>query len=140
MLSPDRDVDNEINQDAWSPELPAFVYTCIDSVEQVQVLVLLGTGDRPWTARLVAQEMSLSDHVVRHHLESMAARGLIAVTVAGDASTWRYAPKTDTLRRLGDELVEAYQRTPMAVVRLVAANARPSIRSISDAFRLRDPR
>ena len=133
-------MDNEFSEAAWSPELRAFVYSCIDSVEQVQVLVLLGSGDRAWTARLVAQESSLSDHVVRHHLESMAARGLIAVTVAGDASTWRYAPKSDTLRRLSDELVAAYQRSPMAVIRLVATNARPSIRSISDAFRFRDPR
>jgi hypothetical protein len=133
-------VDSEFNQDAWSPELRAFVYSCIDSVEQVQVLVLLGSSERPWTARLVAQEMSLSDHAARHHLESMAARGLVAVTVSGDAATWRYAPKSDTLRRLGDELVAAYQRSPMAVIRLVATNARPSIRSISDAFRLRDRR
>lgn len=133
-------MDNEFSQDTWSPELRAFVYSCIDSVEQVQVLVLLGTDDRPWTARLVAKEMSLADHAVRHHLESMAARGLIAVTVAGDAATWRYAPKTDTLQRLGDELVAAYQRAPMAVVRLVATNARPSIRSISNAFRFREPR
>lgn len=133
-------MDNEFSQDTWSPELRAFVYSCIDSVDQLQVLVLLGTGEGPWTARLVAQQMSLSDHAVRHHLESMAARGLVVVTVAGDAATWRYAPKSDTLRRLGDELVAAYQRVPMAVIRLVATNARPSIRSISDAFRLRDPR
>ena len=131
-------MDDENSQDRWSPELRAFVYSCIDSVEQVQVLVLLRSGEGMWTARRVAQEISLSDHLARHHLESMAARGLVAVTVTGEASTWRYAPKSETLGRLGDQLVDEYRRAPMAVVRLVASNARPSIRRIADAFRLRD--
>jgi hypothetical protein len=131
-------VDDEFSQDQWSPELRAFVFSCIDSVEQVQVLVLLCGGDGPWTARRVAQETGLSDHAARHHLESMVARGLVAVTVAAEASTWRYGPKSDTLRRLGDQLVEQYRQAPMSVVRLVASNARPSIRRIADAFRFRE--
>lgn len=120
-----------------SPELRAFIYSCIDSVEQVQVLDLLSSSDAGWTSRRVAERASLGDAVARHHLESMVARGLVSITVAGETS-YRYAPKTETLRRYGDQLVDQYRRAPMSVIRLIASNVAPSVKRIADAFRLRD--
>ncbi len=132
-------MDDERNDELPSPELRAFIYSCIDSVEQVQVLDLLSSSDDAWTARGVAEQASMSDATARHHLESMAARGLVAITVASETS-YRYAPKTDALRRYGDQLVAQYRRAPMSVIRLIANNVAPSVKRIADAFRLRDRR
>lgn len=123
--------------DLPSAELRAFINSCIDAVEQVQILALLRARDDGWTARRVASEASLPDSAARHHLETLAARGLVAITVAHEL-TYRYAPKTPTLARYGDELVAFYHRAPVALLRVVATNVRPSIRRIADAFRLRD--
>ena len=130
-------MDDDRKDELPSPELRAFIYSCIDSVEQVQVLDLLSSTDAAWTARRVAERASLSDAVARHHLESMAARGLVSITVAGELS-YRYAPKSEALRRYGDLLVAQYRRAPMSVIRLIASNVAPSVKRIADAFRLRD--
>ena len=44
------------------------------------------------------------------------------------------------LKDASESLVAQYRQAPMSVVRLVASNARPSIRRIADAFRFRDPK
>jgi hypothetical protein len=129
-------VNEEREEDVPSPELRAFIYSCIDSVEQVQVLDLLSSSDTAMTARGVAERASLSDTAARHHLESMAARGLVAITVGSELS-YRYAPKSDALRRYGDLLVAQYRRAPMSVIRLIASTVAPSVKRIADAFRLR---
>lgn len=130
-------MDDQRKDELPSPELRAFVYSCIDSVEQVQILVLLSASDAAWTARRVAEHAALSDASARHHLESLAARGLLTITVAAELS-YRYAPKSDSLRRYGDQLVAQYQRAPMPLLRLIASNVKPSVKRIADAFRLRD--
>lgn len=129
--------DNTPPGDLPSAELRAFIYSCIDDVEQVQILALLSESDQARSARRVAAEASLADSAARHHLESLAARGLVSITV-GQELTYRYAPKTANLRRYGDELVTLYRRAPLAILRLVATNLRPSVKRIADAFRLRD--
>lgn len=130
-------MDDSQPEELPSAELKAFIYSCIDDVEQVQILALLSASDQALPTRRVAQEASLADTAARHHLESLAARGLVAITVAQEL-TYRYAPKTPALRRYGDELVAFYRRAPMALLRVVATNVRPSVKRIADAFRLRD--
>ena len=120
-----------------SAELRAFVYSCIDSIEQVHILALLGNSGEAWTARRVAEHVSLADTVVRHHLETLAARGLLAIAVGTELS-YRYAPKSDMLRRCGDQLIGGYERAPLSILRLVATSVGPSVKRIADAFRLRD--
>ena len=120
-----------------SPELRAFVYSCIDSVEQVQILGLLAAANQALTARQVAAQVSLADPVARHHLETLAARGLLAISVGAELS-YRYSPKSETLRRYGDLLVVQYREAPMSVLRLVATSVGPSVKRIADAFRLRE--
>lgn len=129
--------DHPRDHDLPSAELKAFISSCIDDVEQVQILVLLSGSEQAWPARQVAAEASLADATARHHLESLAARGLVVIAV-GRETTYRYAPKTPNLKRYGDELITFYHRAPMALLRLVATNVRPSVRRIADAFRLRD--
>lgn len=131
-------MDDDGRGHAPSAELRAFVFSCIDSVAQVQVLTLLSSAEAQWTTREVAQAAALSDAEARHHLESMAARGLLTVTVTGEYSVWRYQAKSEALRRYSELLVAEYRHAPMNVIRLVASSARPSVRRISDAFRLRE--
>ena len=118
------------------PGLRAFLYSCIDGVEQVEILSCLARSGRAWTAWAAAGELGLSDVSARHHLETLAARGLLTITVDAEVS-YAYAPKTADLKGYADDLVARYGRSRTAVLRFIAANPR-RIKRFSDAFKLRD--
>ena len=129
-----------MNQSAFSelpPELRAFLYSCIDSVEQVEILVLLCREGGPWTARATAGRVGLPDAVARHHLETLAARGLLQISVASEV-LYSYAPKNADLRRYADQLSEQYATARMAIMRFVVSHSR-RLKRFSDAFKLRAP-
>jgi hypothetical protein len=119
------------------PELRAFLYSCIDAVEQVEILVLLCQSDRACSAKAVASNLSVTDAVARHHLETLVARGLLQATIGAEV-TYRYAPKSVELRRYGDQLVEQYTTSRTAILQTVATASRRSVKRFSDAFKLRD--
>lgn len=129
-------MDDPISDELPS-ELRAFLYSCIDAVEQVEILALLGPADRAWTVKGVAAELQISDAAVRHHLESLTARGLLHITVGQDVS-YRYEPRSSTLRGYGDALVAHYARSRVTILRLIASNHRRSMKRFADAFKLRD--
>jgi predicted ArsR family transcriptional regulator len=119
-----------------SPELRAFLYSCIDAVEQVELLAVVSQSGRSWTAHAVGQALGVTDTVARHHLETLAARGLLQITVGAELS-YSYAPKTGELRRYADQLVERYATSRTAVLRFITSNPR-RLKQFSDAFKLRD--
>lgn len=123
-------------RDELSPELRAFLYSCIDAIEQLEILVLLRKSGQPWTTRAVAAELGLADVQTRAYLETLTARGLLAAT-AGNEITYRFEPRTPELARYATLLAEAFATSRSAVVRFVATTSRRT-KSFSDAFKLRD--
>ena len=127
------------DSDAQLPhELRAFLHTCIETIEQVELLMMLRGSERLRTAREIAGELGVSTSVARHDVETLAARGLLEVHV-GDEIAYRYRPKSEELARYGDLLARHYITSRHAVLGFVAAESRLSIKRFSDAFRLRDP-
>jgi predicted ArsR family transcriptional regulator len=120
------------------PELRAFLYSCIDSIEQVEILLLLQRTGRCWTARAVSVELVLPGPSARIHLETLAARGLLQVTIENEVA-YRYAPRSAELRRYGDQLGEYYGHSPTQILRCIAATPRRALKHFADAFKLREP-
>ena len=118
------------------PELRAFLYACVDAVEQAEIIVTLHASDGSCTAGTLGRELGMPDTIARHHLETLVARGLLQTVVRGELF-YRYAPKTPELQRLADALCESWGHSRSAVLRFIATNPRSSMRSFSDAFRLR---
>lgn len=123
-------------RDELSPELRAFLYSCIDTIEQLEMLVLLRRSGQPWTTRAVAAELGLKDVQTRASLEMLTARGLLAAR-AGDEVTYTFEPRTPELTRYAAQLAEAFATARSAVLRFVASSSRRT-KSFSDAFKLRD--
>jgi predicted ArsR family transcriptional regulator len=119
-------------------ELRAFLYSCIESIEQVELLIMLRGSDRFRTAREVAAELHAPSAIARRDLETLAARGLLEVTVAQETA-YRYRPKSAELARYGDLLAQHYVTARPAIFSLVSAQSRLAAKRFSDAFRLRDP-
>lgn len=117
--------------------LRAFLYSCIDSIEQLEVLTLLQGLDSPWSARMVARELGLSDTVARAYLDALAARGLAWATVR-DEVRYGFKPASPALARYCDELASHLEQSRSDVLRFVAALPPPAVRSFANAFKLRD--
>ena len=119
------------------PAVRAFIHSCIESIGQVELLILLRGSERVRTAREVASELGVSPAVARRDLETLAARGLLEVRV-GNETSYRYRPKTEDLARHCDLLAQHYVRSRAAVLGFVATEARLSIKRFADAFKLRN--
>ena len=117
--------------------LRAFLYSCIDSIEQLDVLMLLRISGEPWVAREVAKEVGLSDARARAYLDALSARGLVHAVVRSEI-TYTFRPSSDALRKYTDELAEALDSSRAEVLRFVAALPPSSVRSFANAFKLRD--
>ena len=125
-----------MSSDDLSAELKAFIFACVDAVEQVELLTRLPPGDAALSAHAVGEALGVSPAVARHHLETLNARGLLQIEI-GDEVRFRYAPRSTRLRHLGDALVAAYTADRLAVLRAIAQHAKSSLKSFADAFKLR---
>lgn len=121
-----------------SAHLRAFLYSCIDSLEQLDVLLLLHGSAEPRTARDVAQELGLRDARARASLDALVARGLLHAMVRSEIA-YSYRPSSDALRSYMDELVSEMEHARGEVLRFVASLPPSSVRSFANAFRLREP-
>jgi DNA-binding FadR family transcriptional regulator len=123
---------------ALPPELRAFLHSCIESIEQIELLMMLRGSDRLRTAREVAAEFGISPALARRDLETLSARGLLEVRV-GEETAYRYRPKTEELGRYSDLLAQHYVTSRPAVLGFVATESRLSAKRFADAFKLRKP-
>jgi hypothetical protein len=118
-------------------ELRAFLYSCLDSWEQVELLVaILGSG-RAWTSRAVSTEFGLPEAAARHHLETLTARGLLATKTAASIE-YRYEPRTPALARYCELLKHHHETSRTAVLTYMTTGLRGSARRFSNAFKLKD--
>lgn len=117
--------------------LRAFLYSCIDSIEQLEALSLLRDSGTAWSARAVAQEIGITDAGARGLLESLVARGLLSAVVREEV-TYAFRPVSEALTGYCEELAEELVRSRVDVLRFVAALPPPAIRSFAKAFKLRD--
>lgn len=111
--------------------------THIRSIEQLEVLVLLrATADREWSAPEVSRELGSSVMSIQDRLGDLAARGFLAAREAETQHMYRFAPRTEEVRRLVDELARAYKERRLTIVNLIYARAPSDVESFSEAFKL----
>ena len=112
----------------------AFVAQHIDSVEQLEVLLLV--RDQParwWTAEEVATELRIAPGSAAQRMEDLRAVGLLA----GSASSSRYEPRTPALADEVSTLAQMYQSHRVAIISVIFSRPSERIRSFADAFRIR---
>jgi DNA-binding IclR family transcriptional regulator len=114
-------------------DLRAFLYSCIESVGQVEALIRLRMAGKPASVRELAPNLGLPPAVVRRDLESLTARGLLRADV-GDEVSYRYAPASPDLARFADLVATHYAGNREAIVRFISARA---ARTFADAFKIR---
>lgn len=114
-------------------DVQALIASSIDSVEQLEVLLLLhGSGGRQWRAPDVSAALSTNDQSAARCLASLAASGLLHA----DGEIYRYDPQPE-LRGAVDTLARIYSRYRVRIIQLIFASPSGNVQSFADAFRIR---
>lgn len=127
-----------MTHDALSDDIRRLIADHINSVEQLEVLLLLrGKANREWSAAEVAEEIRTSETSARSRLEDLAARGFLAQRRDGARDVYQYAPLSNTLRDQVDRLDHAYAERRFTVIDLIFSKPIDKLRLYADAFRFR---
>jgi predicted ArsR family transcriptional regulator len=120
-------------------EVRRLIAEHIYSVEQLEVLLLLHRERREWTADEVSAELVTQRDSVSDRLDDLARRGFLAAS-AESPPHYRYEPGDRARERAVAGLADAYARRRVSVIALIFSKPSETIRSFSDAFRLRGDR
>jgi hypothetical protein len=123
--------------DPFPEDMRRFVVENIDSVEQLEVLLLLRADPaREWDAAAVSQALCTSLESVTKRLAGLRAQGLLAGS--GEAGgRYRYGPSTAEQNHLVGALAEAYRERRVAVITLIYSKPADPVQAFADAFKLR---
>jgi hypothetical protein len=118
-------------------EVRRFIVDHIDSVEQLEILLLLhGQRARTWTAESVARELRIAPISAGERLEEFV-RGSVLSRADGTPVEYRYAPGSSKLDTAVDGLARAYSERRVTVINFIFSKPVDKIRTFADAFRLR---
>jgi hypothetical protein len=123
-----------VSDEALTPAVRALIVSSIDSVAQLEILLLLRReAARAWSPPEVAAELRMGAPGMQAQLESLRSRGLVAE--AGGA--YRYSPgeQADAV----DGLAALYASFPVAVITAIYSKPPPDLKNFADAFRIRRP-
>ena len=112
-----------------------FLHQHIDSVEQLEVLLLLWRSpERGWTSDDVATTIYSHPTSVVRRLALLLGQGLLREREPG---CYQYAPRTAELHAAVSHLDQMYRERRVAVITLIASKPIQNVRAFSDAFRIR---
>ena len=114
------------------PGFLGLVRKHIRSVWSLELLLLLRS--RPgeaWPPELLVRELRASAGLISGCLQRLQESGL----AAHEGGAWRFAPVSPELERFCDQLAEAYQTRPVALINTIAAPSQ--VQDLANAFKFK---
>jgi hypothetical protein len=124
--------------DHISADVKQFIISHINSIEQLEILLLLAETRRAWSVVELADKICTTADSANKRIESLQKAGLVSIAAASPPS-YAYQPRT---RELGDAVTRLsveYRERRISIVNFIYSQPIQNIRTISDAFRLRPP-
>ena len=115
--------------------LRAFLLEHIDSVAQLEALLLLRREAKPLPVASIAGALYVPEAVAAEELAALRERGLL-MAEEGREPAYRYAPATPETAAMVDLLAATYARALIPVTNIVHGNPL-RLRRFADAFRFR---
>ena len=123
--------------DGLPSDVVQFVNDAVDSIEQLELLVMLIESPHHWWDAVSAgRALGINPGRMQRDLERLATRNLLAVNLGNDVS-YRFEPGSPTLRASSQAFAAAYRKNSRALLRLAADRENRAIRDFADAFRIR---
>lgn len=122
-----------------SEELKRFIHAQINSVEQLEVLLLLKSKPhKEWNATEVSEALFIQPASAAVRLAALHSGGLLSTPNAAQPNAlFRYQPSSPILDRLVGSLELAYKERKHSVITLIFSKPNENIRVFSDAFKIR---
>ncbi len=118
------------------PRVQRFIATHIDSIEKLEVLLLLRAhAEREWTARDVSQELRIAEPSAIARLADLASRRLVMQT--GNGGGYRYGPASAEDAQDIADLQATYSTRRVSVISFIFSKPLEKVRGFADAFRLK---
>ncbi|CAM3632134.1 hypothetical protein G4177_02355 [Corallococcus sp. ZKHCc1 1396] len=119
------------------PRVQRFLTTHIDSIEKLEVLLLLrARTDRVWTAPAVALELRITEASAARRLAELKTGGLLLQDgVSGEA--YRFSPLQPDEAQSASELAAAYAARRVSVISFIFSRPMDRVRGFADAFVLK---
>ena len=127
-------------QDEIPPDVRAFIADYLDSVVQLETLLMLhGAPERHWDADDLARDLRIERGWAQGQLDGLCEQGLAACgdSAEGGGRRYRYAPASAAMRSAVAGLAKAYAERRVTVISLIFAKPADNLRAFSDAFRIR---
>jgi hypothetical protein len=116
-----------------------FIFEQIDSVEQLEVLLLLHSDrNKKWSVAEVMQTLKTNDTSVAKRLASLKAADLLE-QCGTDPDLYRYSPKTPEIDSTINALEDAYKVMRHRIFELIFSPMKKA-RNFADAFIVRGPK
>jgi predicted transcriptional regulator len=112
----------------------SFVDGHIESLEHLEILLLLAAQDKAWTAAEIFQQIQSSQASVEQRLESLVTAGLLA---KDENKRFRFAPKDDETRRVVKDLADAYKSRRVRIIEAIYTRKTDAVQTFADAFKFR---
>lgn len=116
-----------------TPRLKSFIRRHIQSVWQLELLLLLRSRAGPLTAAEASRFLYLGKDVLEPALKQFAAAGM-AAKADTELGAFVYAPKTEQIRDSVDSLAQAYAERRVAIINAIFESP---AQSFADAFKIR---
>lgn len=124
-----------VPSDSITPSLKQFIFRYVRSVEQVEILCLLGEDPaKIWTVAQVLRTIQSSDKSIEASLEAFCKDGFLSSEQGG---TYRFCPKSGELNNAVLELIKAYRERRVTVVEAIYSKPADTLQDFADAFKLR---
>lgn len=119
------------------PRVQRFIATHIDSIEKLEVLLLLRThADREWTARDVSLELRIAETSAAARLADLAVRRLVTEH-SGSPVAYRFGPASAEDSQDVTDLQATYATRRVSVISFIFSKPLDKVRGFADAFRLK---
>lgn len=128
-----------MSHDGIPPDVLEFIFEHIDSIDQLDVMLLLRTHrSREWTAQQVSDELRTNPGLAASRLAGLKAIGVLQDNGASPLG-YRYSPATSDLERIVSDLAETYRVRRHKVYELIYSSLKRA-RKFLDAFTIPEPK
>ncbi len=119
------------------PRVQRFITTHIDSLEKLEVLLLLrARSEREWTASAVSLELRITESSAAMRLADLAARGLL-VSNGATPPSYCFRPKDSEDVQAVAELAMVYGAKRVSVISFIFSRPLDKVRGFAEAFVLK---
>jgi predicted transcriptional regulator len=122
-------------------EVEEFIFNYIDSLEQLEILLLLSSSpERIWSSEEVNERIKSSSSSIAQRLEKLTAHGLVRIRQQ-EPLQYQYEPNRPELATAVQNLAAAYKERRLKVVQCIFSKPLSSLRIFADSFKIRkDPK